>query len=319
MKSPFSKNDSKFSQAQAVKMLDAVINKSSTFNKWWFFDTNCLSEIVKLYKKGHQKNINDFLADKDIVITRVHLQELRHCPDILMDLEEVLSSANVYLVAEVSNFYYCDLINFIDNSPIKLNALDTYKIPKGQFIAFVEQGEEFEQACKIAEDDVKNRYIPKVKKDLGEVIDERELCTVIINDIREYCLSKDIDIPIVDMNPINFPTFFTYRYTYYYRYVKNPKTNIELNDFNDLLNCLAVHYCERYYCENKFYNVLNNVKGLVPPTSFQIAKRMHKKEMISKLQYSSVKANKELHNKTMPLLQDTTLYKFSDMRNQILY
>lgn len=101
---------------------------------------------------------------------------------------------------------------------------------------------EFERACATSEINLAERLFDIVGPDIGAGIDERDLGVYIwnvVNDLgREWF---QIDIPLADCDAANFPAFFVFFYVYYFRYVKNSNVKPDINDFNDLLNCLQLH------------------------------------------------------------------------------
>ncbi|GAG92285.1 unnamed protein product [marine sediment metagenome] len=102
--------------------------RDSFFYKWWYFDTNCLSELVKLSTKGYSMKINDFIQDRDILLSSTHMQELRKVPNILRSIPLVLNSANVYLVPDMTRFWYTDIFNFLNDDHTLVNSLQAYPL-----------------------------------------------------------------------------------------------------------------------------------------------------------------------------------------------
>jgi hypothetical protein len=164
--------------------------KDSFFHRWWYFDTNCISELVKLSIGGHSAAVHDFVAGRDVLLTSTSMQELRKVPNILRSL---------------------------------------------------------------------------------------------------------------------------------FRYVKSSNVKPDINDFIDLANCSATPYCERYYCEATFANILREyVKGRKPPTAFQLIKKTYKKGLITQEIYEAQRQGKAKLSRTIPLLEHTEIFNFTEMRSQIL-
>lgn len=169
-------NDPKTRLALELARKKAQMGKESTFDKWWFFDTNCLSELAKLSEAGGKDKVQRFLEGKDILVTLTHLQELRKAPDILMVLEETLSSANAYLLNELTRFWYSDLANFLNVGKLSHNSLQVFPVQKGLFQNFAKQKEKLEGSFRTAENNLSQVFLAKVQPDVGVDFDERDLC-----------------------------------------------------------------------------------------------------------------------------------------------
>lgn len=300
----------------------AELGKDSTFKHWWFFDTNCLSELVKLSSSGHKTNVSNFISGKDVLITSTSIQELSKAPDILLNILSSLETANLYFVPDITKFWYTDFINFFDDNKnhVPMNSLDAYPL-KPDLIDMVlnTRNDEFEGAINIFEENVLDIFFDRVTPDIGASLDERDLCVHIFKVINEYSQTWfNISIPHADISSLNFPSFYTFFYAYYFRIVKNRDIKLESNDFIDLENCMISPYCESYYCEATFANVLNNIKGRKPPTAYQIVKKMYKMDLITNDVFNAQRRNKEKLSTTCGLLMDTEILKFADMRSQIL-
>jgi hypothetical protein len=304
--------------ALALSKQAAERGKDSFFDRWWFFDTNCISELVKMRDQGFGEHVRRFVTHRDILITSSIVQELRHVPDILRNIDVALQDANLFLVADMTRFWYTDIANFLNVDNIPTNTLETYPAPPDFFRMVVER-EDFEDACLKAEADVQSRFFSAIAPDIGSSFDERDLCIHIAVVINEY--GKEwfrIDIPPGDISVANFPSFFTFFYTYYFRYMKQ-KVEPDLNDFIDLTNCLPLPYCHRFYGEKKFTTVLRkSVRGRIPPTAFQLAKRLYRKGAIDTATYERKRQNRAALSHSGPLLPNTEIFNFSEMRTHIL-
>lgn len=298
--------------------ISAEQGKDSFFKNWWLFDTNCISELVKIWDRNQHESIEKFVSGKDILIVSSVVQELRKAPDILRQLDTVLENANMFLAPDVTRFWYTDVINFHNqDARIPINSLQVQSIPQNFFETLLEKSE-FEDACLDAEENVQNRFFDTIELDIGSNLDERDLCIYIFSVVNK--LGKEwfqIDIQASDCTPSNFPSFYTYYYTYYFRYAKN-QVKPEINDFLDLANCMALPYCERFFGERKFTTILREyVQGRIPPTAFQLAKRLHKKGSITNRQFGVIKKNKALFNHTSPLLPNVEIMNFTEMCESI--
>ena len=258
--------------------------KDSFFDQWWYFDTNCLSELVKLSVGGHSTAIYNFVASRDILLTSNSMQELRKVPNILRSLPAALETANLYMAPDITKFWYTDIFNFLNFDGIQMNSLEVYPLQPDLLEMITNtHSAEFKQACVISERDVAQRYFTRVGPDIGAGLDERDLGMHIWKVVSDFGREWfKIDIPLADCNAVNFPAFYVFFYAYYFRYVKSSNVKPDINDFIDLANCSVAPYCEKYYCEATFAHILNEyVKGRKPPTAFELTKKTHKKGLIS--------------------------------------
>lgn len=320
-------NLQKFSKEQQLMVAlelckrEAERGKASFFNQWWYLDTNCLSELVKLSASGHQETVRKFVAGHDILLTSTSLQELRKVPNILRELPEALETANLYMTPDITRFWYTDIFNFLNVNRIQMNSLQVYPLQSDILRMITDTHRtEFEQVCIGSEVDVTQRYFTRVSPDIGAGLDERDLGVHIWNVVSSFGREWfKIDIPPADCNAINFPSFYVFFYAYYFRYVKNNNVKQDTNDFIDLVNCSVVPYCERYYCEATFAHILKEyVKGRRPPTAFELIKKVYKKGLITPEVYKAQRQGKAVLSNTTELLKQTQIFNFTEMRTQIV-
>lgn len=202
-----------------------------------------------------------------------------------------------------------------------MNSLQVYLLQPDLLVMITDtRSAEFEQACATSEMDVAQRFLVQVGPDIGASLDERDLGMYIwkvVNDFgREWFRTG---IPPADCNAVNFPAFYVFFYAYYFRYVKSSNVKPDVNDFIDLVNCLATPYCERYYCEATFANILRGyVKGREPPTAFELIKKTYRKGLITEEIYEAQRQGKAKLSRTIPLLEHTEILNFAEMRSQIV-
>ena len=300
---------------------DAEQGKDSFFDQWWYFDTNCFSELVKLSTAGHAVAVRDFVDGQDVLLTTTSMQELSKAPAILQSIPSALETANLYLVPDITRFWYTDILNFVNVDRTPMNSLQAYPLQADLLEMITDtHSAEFKRVCAVSESRVAEEYFAKITPDIGASLDERDLCVYIWKVVNAF--SREwfkISIPHADFSPANFPSFYVFFYAYYFRYVKNSTVKPDLNDFIDLLNCSATPYCARYYCEATFAHILRNeVKGREPPTAFQLIKKTYKKGLISSEVYQAQRKAKDKLSSTAPLLEHTDIYSFAEMRAQIL-
>lgn len=109
--------------------IEASRGKHAKFSEWVFFDTNCLSDLIKLANKGYADRVLHFVEGFDIIVPSTVLQELRYKPDLASQIPTVFASANLYLLSHPTRFWHCDIWNFINVSGFVRNVLDVYQIP----------------------------------------------------------------------------------------------------------------------------------------------------------------------------------------------
>lgn len=291
--------------------------RGSFFDRWWFFDTNCISELVKLFRDGPASQVQAFVSGRDILLTSTILQELRKAPDLLSLLEYALESANLFLLSDITRFWWADICNFLNVDRHPINSLEVYPLIPG-FLQQLIESAEFYEVSDRSEEEVSREFFIKIADDIGANLDERDLCVVIWHRVNEYGKEWfNIDIPPADVNPCNFPAFYVFFYTYYFRFVKN-RVRPELNDFMDIANCLPTSYCERFYGEAKFTRVLRDyVQGREPPSTFQLIKRSHKKGLADPQAYQDAKRKRETLGSKYRLLESVQIFNFSEMVAQI--
>lgn len=296
---------------------EAEQGRNSFFDRWWFFDTNCVSELVKLYRDGQGSQVRNLVRGRDILLACTILQELRKAPDLLKLLERALEGAKPFLLPDVTRFWWTDICNFLNVDRRPINSLEVYPLIPG-FLQQLIQSKEFDEVSIRSEEEVSREFFLKLADDIGTNLDERDLCVVVWHRInkcgREWF---DIDIPPADVNPRNFPAFYVFFYTYYFRFMKN-RVKPELNDFMDIANSLPSPYCERFYGEAKFTRILRNyIQGREPPSAFQLIKRTYKKGLIDRQVYEDAKRKKGTLERRYRLLENVQIFNFSEMRSQI--
>jgi hypothetical protein len=81
---------------------------------------------------------------------------------------------------------------------------------------------------------------------------------------------------------------------------------------------MAAPYCERYYCDSAFANILkNNVQGRKPPTAYQLVKKLYAKGLITQSVYREKKQKRSLYDQTYPMLDNTLVYRHPELVKQV--
>lgn len=300
----------------------ARLGKPSYFNRWWYFDTNCLSELVKLHQSGYEDQVTDFLSGKDVLLSATALEELRRAPKILTSLEKALHSSNPFMVPDITRFWYSDIFNFLNSvDPIDFNSLDVFPLHPEFLTDLVGKNKKtFDEVCTDSERSISNIFHLKVAPDVGANLDERDLCvyiwSVVTQNAQEWF---DIEIPMADYWYSNFPSHYIHFYSYFFRYIKQPNIKVEINDFFDLAHCIVTPYCERLFCEAAFASILRqNIQGRRPPNALQLTKKLYKKGMITRSVYEDVRKKRTTFERTTPMLQNVKISTFTEMRKEII-
>ena len=293
---------------------EAEMGKDGAFTDWTFLDTNCISELAKHVLTAKDGPVLKFLADRTVLITGPVLIELTKVPNLLSALDWLLGSAEFYIVPNMNKFFEADLWNFFGGAETPRNVLEATRVEPG-FLCSLAHNKSFQKTFLDSEASTREQFFKKVAPDIGASLDERELTAVIwkrVTDLAEEHYKTEIPIP--ECHPGNFPSFFTFHYSYYFRYVRTNDVRPEFNDFHDLDNTKAAPYCSSYFAEAKFANLLRTeVSGYQPKSSYASAKMMVKKGSISAEQFRAVRANAELHRKQVAMLPHTQFFTYREL------
>lgn len=180
------------------------------------------------------------------------------------------------------------------------------------------QRDDFRQACDKFDEEIQEYFVEKISKGIGKNINERDLNIVLIHTIINQYSQKWFgkSIPI-DIHPSSFKSFFIFAYTYYYRYLKNNDVRIETNDAIDFLNTFVSPYCERYYAEKKFTNIMRQYQGKFTPSAYELAKRIFKQGYLEEEKMRILRSKKERINHRYKLLSGVQIYDYSDFIHHI--
>ena len=293
---------------------EAEMGKDATFADWTFLDTNCISELAKRVLAAKDGPVLKFLAGRTVLITGPVLIELTKKPNLLSELDWLMSSTEFYIVPNMNKFFEADLWNFIDGGETPRNILEATRVEPGLLLTMA-GSESFRKTFLDSEASTREQFFKKVAPDIGASLDERELTAVIWKRVTD--LAKEhykTEIPIPECHPGNFPSFFTSHYSYYFRYIRANNVRPEFNDFNDFENTKAAPYCSSYFAEAKFANLLRTqVSGHKPPSSYASAKRMRRKGAITAEQFRAVRANATLHRKEVAMLPRAKIYSYREL------
>ncbi len=298
---------------------EAEQGKPSDFRGWTFFETNCLSELVKLTRTGSARAVQAFLRDRDILLTGPVLSEISAVPDIARDAETMLSTAHVFLVPDVTKFLDCDFWNFISEGRSPRNVLEAVALPADLLSGMLTHGR-FLETVKTSRASLEIEYAPRVKPDVGAGLNERQLLALIWSRINSMAQETyKIELPTADARPDRFPAFFTFHYAYYFRYVKSHGVKVQTNDFNDLSNTLAAPYCRDFFTEKTLAGILrNDLQGRVPPRPIEVASGLRKRGLVSTETFKEARATEAQTAANEPLLANCRIWTINDLREQVV-
>lgn len=298
---------------------EARCGRPADFKGWTFFETNCFSELMKWTRDGNTDAVRAFLRGRSVLLPGTVLIELSAAPDLVCQAGELLSSADFFVVPDVSKFWECDLWNFINVEGHPRDVLQTRRILDEAFLPGLLAHRPFLDAVERSRTIVRAEYHDRVRPDVGAELDERELISIIWSRIDS--MSKEflnLEIPPADARPDRFPAFFTFYYAYYFRYVKPQTVRIYTNDFNDLTNTVAAPYCCNYFSERTVAAILrNDVKGRVPPRPIEAARRLFRRGFLSADDLARAEASSDQTASNVGLLESTRIWTINDLREQL--
>ena len=177
----------------------------------------------------------------------------------------------------------------------------------------------FLDAVRTSRAAVESEYVKRVAPDIGAGLDERELLALIWSRINEVAKEwLNLEIPTADARPDRFPAFFTFYYSYYFRYMKTHTVKISLNDFNDITNTLAAPYCCDFFTERTLAGILrNDVQGRVPPRPIEAARRLARKGVLEPASLRRAESADAQTTENDRLLGNTRIWTINDLREQV--
>lgn len=297
---------------------EARRGRASDFRDWTFFETNCLSELVKLTRNGSGDAVKSFLRGRDVLLPGTVLSEIFRVPEIAREVGRILSPARVFLVPDISKFWECDLWNFISVDGHHRNVLETTLIPE-DLLSGLSTHRPFVEAVRKSRAILEAEYQQRVQPDVGAELDERQLLAHIWFRINTMAMEwLKLEIPVADARPDRFPAFFTFYYAYYFRYVKSRTVKIQVNDFNDLANTVAAPYCRDFFTEKTIAGILrNDVQARVPPRPIDAARRLKRRGVVSTESFNRAMTTEAQTSANEPLLEATRIWSINDLRQQV--
>ena len=96
--------------------------------------------------------MRNLINGQDILLTSTILQELRKAPPLLERLEDALQGANVFLLSDMTRFWWTDICNFLNVDRLPINSLEVYPLLPG-FLQKLVRSKQFFGACAKSEEE----------------------------------------------------------------------------------------------------------------------------------------------------------------------
>ena len=292
---------------------------------WWTFDTNGLSELVKLCQVGESAKVNRFLEGRYVLVTLTNLVELYKTPYLLALLPKVFeATAYTGATTQTLPFTRRDLLKAFGFGPggIDPNPLGLFELTD-EFAVGLPAHPPFRQAVKDTDARVQQGYRNKVEQDIGANV---HVADIYIH--TQWAIDKHIDAILGDgmaakiphtltRTPDIFPSQFCFDFTYSFLYCKDPTAKCYTNDFNDLTLTHAAPICERFYTERRLAYAMNQVKNTPLPSEREVNNRFYKvmrPELTRDERRRLTRGKVRVKHK---LLQSTEVYSLPDLRRHL--
>lgn len=306
--------------AASIAALERV--SDPTFKGWTFFDTCCLSDLVKLATADKDKadRVRAFVKGLDVVVPQTILQEIGRAPALAQRVADVLSDANLYLIPHPTNFWECDIWNFLNTTGLRKNVLAVVPMPRAMFHVLdfdTPLRTSFHRADRLAE----TQFFTQIARDRGENVGEHKLVAMIWGKANDLMLQRyKMGLAAADCRPENFPSLFTYYYAYYFRYLVQRHVVPTRNDFVDLAHASAAPYSRVFYGEQKLVQQLKQIQRRPnsAPTPYSVAKKMYKEKLIDSVSHEEARRSDDMRRPASPILQSTRFVTHMEMHQAVL-
>ncbi len=295
-------------------------NLGHSYWGWWVFDTNCLSEIIKQKQNGKKQQVFDFLENRPVLISLENIIELAKRPDLLSDLQSAMQSAYLFILYDPLALWKFEIERSFGS---KDTIEDFFSITGIKYLSRYESNCPFKGSSLMVEIIKSNKLVDKVYKPrvlqlISRKSVKHEPYLQAVHRINEWVKGNcPKEISIADVLPSLFQSFFSFFYTQYYWYKKQPNTRIRTNDFADISFSLISPYCERLYCERRLAHVLEQVKKTNIPSHGDIAKILEKEKRIDRGFMNYLKNNLSTFHSNDSILNNLRIYRIADLRDHI--
>ncbi len=293
---------------------------------WWTFDTNGLSELIKLCLAGEQAKVNRFIEGQFVLITLPNLVELYKAAYLLEQLPSVFeAAAYAGVTTQTLAFFRKDLLKALGlgSSGIDPNPLGLFELTP-EFANRLPEHEPFKRAVRETDERVRKEFRHKVEKDIGSGIHAADMyihAQWAIGNHIDAILGKGMGDSLprvaVPKTPEVFPTKYCYDFTYYFLYCTDASAKCYVNDFNDLELTLAASICQRFYTERRLAYALRQVKNYSLPSERQVRDRFYRITKPERTRSERRKLTKGLSSVCPRLLQTTEVFSLTDLRHHL--
>jgi hypothetical protein len=290
-----------------------------TKTNWWFFDTNCISELVKLFENGNQSAVHSLLEGKSVLITPSVLGELLSANRFLLKLPTVFESArHVAFTTQTFPFVRREWLLTIKAESVDKNPLGLMDYTTDAADEAI-RNKSFNDAVTKVREDTNNQYVTKLEPDLDANLTAEDVyvyaTTTTVGFIKATLQSQDISIPLAAISAKSFPSSYSFWFTYRYLYLDSRPAKARPNDLIDLENVMAAPICERFYTERRLAEALRKLKNFSLPSQKAIFKRLAEKVPEANISPHIVK---EASSERVKLLDGLKVYVLSELREQVL-
>lgn len=293
---------------------------------WWTFDTNGLSELIKLCLAGEQAKVNRFLEGQFVLITLPNMVELYRASYLLEQLPGVFeAAAYTGVTTQTLAFFRRDLLKALGLGPSGFdpNPLGLLELTL-EFAVGLPEYEPFKQAVRESDERIEQEFCLKVEKDIGAGIHPADVYMHAqwaignhIDAILGKGMSDSLPRAAVPRTPEGFPSRYCYDFTYYFLYCTDANVKCYVNDFNDLELTLAAPICQRFYTERRLAYALRQVKNYSLPSERQVRDRFHKVTEPERTRSERRRLIKGLSSTCPRLLQTTDVFSLTDLRHHL--
>lgn|GEM_PF-5509882 len=292
------------------------------FRGYTLLDTNCLSELVKIYRskcRAKRDALDKWTLDRAIMIPKPNIWELSRKPGYIWDLREILRDAVAIVQADENALYDTEILFFLglsapNNNPLKLGYFDS-------FLDSVIGDDEEEIAMAVQKQDrQKGPFIEAIQSQRQQRENNSTTVSLVLDQVTHRALQLGYNIPFKDLtwhlSPEHFPAHFLLHELARVHY-RNPQTKVKTNDLVDIQTCLRVPYCSRAYLDKSLCHTLREIVGRAFPyprrAAYELAKRdKDSSDIIKRLHYVSRR-----DPLTEPLLPHLEIRNINDLQNDI--
>ena len=279
-------------------------------NDYWLFDTNCISQVLKVFRAGGEERIRTFLGNHKVVLCNLTFSELSASKDLWDILAEFCKSFECYVV-NVENLEANELMNGSEAREPSL-WFRPFRI-FAELFPYMEERGKIPENPKIVKARMAENYLENLRDMIGKRLDEVPLSATIAVKLSQMQKDANIEPNISNVNPKFFPYFFTFMHIWHHKFSSNPRAAIETNDLYDMPIAAASSLCGAYFGEGSYVQILKQIKSSKIKSQYRVA-RLAKKvnPEFDMLAFEKLKPELDFE---YPLLQNTLLLSYGELRN----